>query len=134
MCRSAASHLFAGADSATPPWVVGSGGTVSAYQGSTLEVDVDIDDTRAVTVGIDGSTISQGSAAADIFSILDAAIAAARTGDDDGLTQARRDLDAAFDRATGAQMRIGTSLASIEAAADALHRPPDCRHGPCGQD
>ena len=72
------SYLFAGADSTNPPFVIGSGGTVSPYQGSTREVAVDIDTARSATIGIDGSTISQGAAAADVFSVLDAAISKTR--------------------------------------------------------
>ena len=107
-------YLFAGADSTSPPFVM-SGNTVSAYQGSTLEVEVDIDEARAITVGTDGSTISQGAAAADVFAVLDSAIAAARAGDTAGLQQAFVDLGAAFDRVSAAQTRVGTSLALIEA-------------------
>jgi len=112
-------HLFAGADSADPPFTM-SGNTVSPYQGSTREVDVDIDQTRSVTIGIDGSTIARGAAASDIFAVLDSAIAAARAGDAAGLGQAQADLAAAFDRATNAQMRVGTSLSSIEALQSQL--------------
>jgi flagellar hook-associated protein 3 FlgL len=108
------SYLFAGADSTDPPFAIGSGGTVSAYQGSTREVAVDIDTTRSATIGIDGSTISQGAAAADVFSVLDAAAAAARVGDEAGLAQSLADLQVAFDRATNAQMRVGNNLAAME--------------------
>ena len=47
--------------------------------------------------------------------MLDAAIAAARAGDTAGLGQAQVEIAAAFDRATIAQMRVGTSLSSIDA-------------------
>ena len=107
-------HVFAGADSIDPPFVV-SGTTVSAYQGSTREVDVDLDQTRRATISLDGSTISKGSAASDVFAVLDSAITAARAGDNAGLGQALTDLGAAFDRASNAQMRVGGNLAAIEA-------------------
>jgi flagellar hook-associated protein 3 FlgL len=106
-------YLFAGADSTSAPFVQ-SGGVVQPYQGSTTEVQVDVDASRAITVGIDGSTVAQGGAAADIFAVLDAAIAAARSGDSAGLDQAYTDLGAAFDRVSHVQTRVGTSLASIE--------------------
>jgi flagellin-like hook-associated protein FlgL len=95
--------------------VAGSGGVVSGYQGSTQEVSVDIDRARTALVGLDGSSITQGTAAGDVFTVLDAAAAAARAGDTAGMQQALADLKAAFDRATDAQMRVGTSLAAIDA-------------------
>jgi flagellar hook-associated protein 3 FlgL len=107
-------YLFAGADSVNPPFVV-SGTTVSAYQGSSRDVDVDLDPTRSATIGLDGSAISKGSGAVDLFSTLDSAIAAARAGDETGLSQALTDLGAAFDRTSMVQMRVGANLASIEA-------------------
>ena len=112
-------HLFAGADSVDPPFTM-NGTTVSAYQGATQEVVVDIDQTRSATIAIDGSAISQGTAANDIFAVLDAAIAAARAGDAAGLGQAQTEIAAAFDRATNAQMRVGTHLSAIEALQSQL--------------
>ena len=107
-------YLFAGIDSTTPPFVQANG-VVQPYQGSTTEVRVDVNETRAVTIGLDGTAITQGGAASDIFSVLDSAIAAARSGDEAGLDRAYADLGAAFDRATNVQTRIGTSLATLEA-------------------
>jgi flagellar hook-associated protein 3 FlgL len=107
-------YLFAGADSVDPPFAI-NGGVVSAYQGATREVDVDLDQTRRATIGIDGSAISKGGAASDVFAVLDSAIAAARAGDDAALGQAANDLSAAFDRASMVQMRVGANLASIDA-------------------
>lgn len=107
-------YVFGGASSTTPPFTVGAGGTVSPYQGAAQEVRVDIGDRREVTIGFDGSQVSLGAAAADVFATLDAAAAAARAGDHEALHQARVDLEAAFERATALQMRVGTSLNSIE--------------------
>ena len=109
-------YLFAGADSVEAPFVR-SGAVVSPYQGATQEVEVDLDTTRTATIGVDGSAISQGGAARDVFASLDAAIAAARSGDHAALGVASAELQAAFERVTDAQMRVGTSLASI----DTLH-------------
>jgi flagellar hook-associated protein 3 FlgL len=108
-------YLFAGAGSTEPPFAADANGVVGPYAGSTREVAVEIDQNRSVTIGLDGSAIAQGGAAADVFAVLDAASAAARTGDAAGLQQALTDLAAAFDRATFAQMRTGTSLAAIDA-------------------
>jgi flagellar hook-associated protein 3 FlgL len=107
--------VFAGASSTAPPFVVAPGGAIAPYQGAAEEVAVDIGERRAITIAFDGSQVSRGTAAADVFATLDAAIAAARAGDHDALQQARVDLDAAFERVTAAQMRIGTGLAAIEA-------------------
>jgi flagellar hook-associated protein 3 FlgL len=107
-------HLFAGAASTNPPFTI-TGTTVSAYQGSTSEVTVDLDPTRTATIGFDGSAISKGSAGSDVFTVLDQAIAAARAGDNAGLSQAMTGLNAAFDRVSMAQMKNGANLSAIEA-------------------
>ncbi len=107
-------HLFAGAGSTNPPFTI-TGTTVSAYQGSTSEVSVDLDQTRTATIGFDGSAISKGSATDDVFTVLDQAIAAARAGDNAGLSQAMAGLNGAFDRVSAAQMKNGANLSAIEA-------------------
>lgn len=108
-------HLFAGAQSPTAPYVAGANGTVGPYQGSTTEVSVDIGENRSAAIALDGSAIAQGSAASDVFAVLNAAAAAARAGDPVGMQQALTDIAAAFERASYAQMRVGNNLASIEA-------------------
>jgi len=112
-------HVFGGADSIDPPFTV-TGSVVSAYQGSTQEVAVDLDQTHAATIAIDGSMVSQGSAAADIFTVLDNAMTAARNGDSAALGQALTDIDAAFARATLVQTRVGTTLAAMDSLQGAL--------------
>ena len=107
-------YLFAGANSVAAPFVI-SGTLVSAYQGSTREVQVDLDQNRRATIGLDGSAISKGSAASDVFTVLDSAIAAARAGDNAALGQAVTDLSAAFDRTSMVQMGVGANLAAIDA-------------------
>lgn len=106
-------HLFGGADALAPPFSV-SGGVVSAYQGSGLEVEVEIDKGRDVVVAIDGGRIAQGGAAQSVFAVLDALAVAARAGDHAALGQGIDDLKAAFERATIVQSSVGTDLASIE--------------------
>jgi flagellar hook-associated protein 3 FlgL len=107
-------YVFAGASSTHPPFVAAPDGSIGPYQGVSQEVAVDVGEHRAVTIGFDGSLVAQGAAPADVFATLDAAIAAARAGDHDALQQARIDLEAALDRATTLQMRVGTSLAAID--------------------
>lgn len=108
-------YVFAGANSGTPPFVAAPDGSMAPYQGSSQEVSVDVGEHREITIGFDGSRISLGGAAGDVFATLDAAIAAARAGDHAALQQAHVDLQAALDRATAVQMRVGTSLAAIDA-------------------
>ena len=112
-------HVFAGADSIDPPFTM-TGSVISAYQGSSQEVEVDLDQTHVATIGIDGSQISRGSAAADIFGVLDNAMAAALAGDSAALGQALKDVEDAFDRATLVQTRVGTTLASMDSLQGAL--------------
>lgn len=112
-------HVFGGADSIDPPFMI-TGGVVSPYQGSTQEVAVDLDQTHSATIGIDGSVISQGSAASDVFTVLDTAMAAARSGDAVALGQALTDIEAVFERATLVQTRVGTTLSSMESLKGAL--------------
>jgi hypothetical protein len=108
-------HLFAGNDSTTQPFVTDPAGVVRPYQGSAREMSADIDEARSVTSGLVGSSISQGAAKTDVFSVVDAAAAAARTGDAHALAQAHADLRDALTRAADAQICIGTSLAAIAA-------------------
>ena len=112
-------YAFAGADSIDPPFVM-AGNVVSPYQGSTQEVAVDLDQTHSATIGIDGSLISQGNAASDVFAVLDGAMAAALNGDAAALGQALTDIGAAFDRATLVQTRIGTTLGAMDSLQGAL--------------
>lgn len=106
--------LFAGAKSTAPPYTVAGDGTVSSYNGSTTEVEVDINRHSAVTVVLDGSQIAQGDATVDVFSVLTDAAAAARDGDSAALDTAIAALKDAFNRATAAQTRVGTDMRSID--------------------
>lgn len=106
--------LFAGAKSTTQPYTVGPNGVVSPYAGSTTEVEVDINRRSAVTVVLNGESIAQGSAGADVFSTLNDAIAAARSGDSAALATAMAGLKDAFERATTAQSRVGNDMRSID--------------------
>lgn len=113
-------YVFAGANSTTPPFTQGAGGVVSAYQGSTRQVTLDVDQGRSVTIGIDGSTISQGTAAASIFDDLDTLIAAVRAGNNTVISQKLPDIEAGFRRATAAQTRVGVQLAALESTQSQL--------------
>ncbi len=106
--------LFAGARSTAAPYTVAADGTVSAYAGSTAEVEVDINRQSAVSVVLSGDTIAQGSATSDVFQVLTDAIAAVRAGDTDALNVAIGGLKDAFARATTAQSRVGSDMRSID--------------------
>jgi len=104
--------LFGGAAGDVKPFAT-TAGVVDPYAGSTREVEVDIDRGRAVVVAFDGSAISQGSDAADIFAAFDQAATAAVAADSTTLGQAFDAMGRAFDRATRAQSSVGTSLRAV---------------------
>jgi flagellar hook-associated protein 3 FlgL len=106
-------YVFAGAAGTTRPFAKNVAGTVDPYAGSTREVDVDIDRGRAVTVAFDGSVLSQGTDATDVFAAFDSAAAAAVAGDDVALGAALDAITRAFDRATQVQSRVGASLRGV---------------------
>ena len=84
-------HVFGGAAGTTPPYAKNNPGVVSAYQGSTVEVSVDINKEHEVAVAFNGESLARGTDADDIFVVLDRAIAAVRAGDEPRCaTQAQR--------------------------------------------
>ena len=107
-------YLFSGAKSTTKPYTE-SGGVVSAYAGSTTEVEVDIAQERAVTVGFNGESFIKGSATTDLFGELNNLITAVRAGDSANMQSALTNLGDAFSRATSAQTRVGVAMNSIQA-------------------
>jgi flagellar hook-associated protein 3 FlgL len=108
------SYLFSGTAATTAPYQKLAGGGVSAYQGTTATMAVDIDRQVAVDVTFDASSIAQGSDAADIFTVLDQAMTAVAAGDGAGMDAAMAALGRAFDRATTAQSQVGASQRAIE--------------------
>lgn len=103
--------LFAGGRSTTPPFAAGP--PIGPYQGDANETAVDVTRGRAVTVTFDGSTIMQGGAADDLFTTLGNLADAVETGNMTGIDTAMTELNAAFDRVTTAQSRIGVDLSSL---------------------
>jgi flagellar hook-associated protein 3 FlgL len=114
-------YLFAGAASASAPYTV-TGGTVGAYGGSATEVEVDIGDDRAVTVGFNGEALTQGSAAQDVFAFIDTLVAGVEAGDSDAIGTALGGIEAAFTRVVAAQSRLGVDMQSVEAQKLRLER------------
>ncbi len=107
-------YLFAGTRSTTRPYNQQANGSVDPYAGSTTEMQVDVNRQTAVTVVYDGSRITQGGAAQDVFAVIDDLMTAARNGDDDALGNGMAAIRAAFDRATAAQSRVGAGMVAID--------------------
>ena len=107
-------HVFGGAQGTTPPYTKNNLGVVSSYQGSTVEVAVDVSKEHEIAVVFNGESVAKGTDTDDIFVVFDRAIAAVRAGDEAGMSDAVEGLGRAFDRATALQSRVGASLRSIE--------------------
>jgi len=107
-------YVFGGATGTTVPYEKDVNGVVSAYQGSTVEVSVDISKAHEVAVVFNGESVAKGSDAVDVFTVFDQAIAAVRAGDETGMNTAMAALQRAFDRSTAMQSRVGAGLRSIE--------------------
>src|SRR5581483_3192880 len=95
-------YIFAGTKSTTQPFTE-AGGVVSSYQGNAATAAVDINTSRSVTMTIDGSQITQGSAPQDVFAAITNLITAIQAGDDNGIGQGSTDMFNAFNRATTVQ-------------------------------
>lgn len=102
-------YLFSGAASTTQPYTKTSG-VVSGYQGSTTNVEIDIDHSTAVQVSRDADVLLRGGDANDLFVELEQLIAAVRAGDSAGMDAGTDALNRAFDRATALQSQVGIDL------------------------
>ena len=102
-------YLFSGAASTTEPYTK-TGGVVSAYQGSTTDVQIDIDRSTAVQVSQNGDELLRGIDVNDLFVELDLLITAVRAGDATGMDTGTAALNRAFDRATALQSQVGIDL------------------------
>jgi flagellar hook-associated protein 3 FlgL len=106
-------YLFGGAAATVAPYSRNGAGVVSAYQGSTAETAVDVDAGHEVNTSFNGEALTRGSSTDDLFVVMDRAITAARTGDGPGLATSLQELQAALERATTMQSRVGASLRTI---------------------
>jgi flagellar hook-associated protein 3 FlgL len=106
-------YIFGGADASSAAYVKNGAGTIS-YAGSTSEVQVDIDQNRAVTSAYNGDTITRGGATDDVFAVLDDLIVAARAGDNAGLGAGLDALDEALRRVTTAHSRVGADMGTVD--------------------
>jgi flagellar hook-associated protein 3 FlgL len=117
-----AAYIFAGTRSTTKPYVQAADGTVSAYAGSATEVQVDIGQSRSVTVAFNGDAIARGSDADDVFTVMDNLITAVRAGDSTGIADGVAALGNAFTRATTAQSSVGVDEQAITATQAQLQQ------------
>lgn len=113
-------RIFSGSATTTAPFTKDGAGVVSAYAGTGTEVTVDVDRGRSVAVTFDGSRITQGSDATDVFAVFESTIAAAEAGDHAGLMDGIAALKRAFVRATSLQGEVGNALHAIEMNEDRL--------------
>lgn len=107
-------YLFGGSSGTQPPFVQAPDGTVTAtaFDGTPLLVDIGRE--TSVAISSNGRDIAQGGAAESVFEALERAITAVRAGDDPEMASAVASLKTAFDRATAAQSRVGTSMNVVE--------------------
>lgn len=110
--------LFAGAESQNDAYEVVAGAWT--YQGDQTAVSVEVSDGRFVTIGLDGSSIAQGSDTNNLFTEFDSLIAAVRAGDDAGMAAGMNALDRAFQRTTRAHSLVGADQKSVDDEQDRL--------------
>ncbi|HVB38998.1 MAG TPA: flagellar hook-associated protein FlgL [Vicinamibacterales bacterium] len=108
------SYLFAGSKATTPPFTE-TAGVVSAYQGDSSPVSVNIDRQITVATSLDGGQIAQGGAATDMFTDISNLITAIQTNNTAGINTGMTNLTAAFGRVVGAQTGVGISLQTLQA-------------------
>lgn len=111
--------VFSGSDSSVAPYTkVGS--AVSAYQGDAQVVSLDVSRSTSAAVTLDAGAMLQGSASQDLFASLDALAADIRSGDMAGIDTRLGELDAAFERITHTQSRVGATLSALPVEQDRL--------------
>jgi flagellar hook-associated protein 3 FlgL len=104
-------YLFSGSRATTTPYVNAAG--VWTYQGDAVAVTLAVGRDRSVTLASSGEAILKGSDASDVLSVLDAAAAAAASGDAAGLDTGMDALNRAFRRAVNAQGFVGTEQQNL---------------------
>lgn len=104
-------YLFSGSETMTPPYQQVAG--VWTYGGDSTVVSIDIGRNRSVGVTVDGRSLAQGGDATNLFTELDALIAAVQAGDSTGVGNGIAALGRAFDRTTQTQSRLGSDQQGI---------------------
>ena len=112
-------YIFSGNKSTVVPYTI-TAGTVSAYQGDSGTMSIDVDRQIAIGVTLDGQSITKGSDTQDIFQEIDALITAVQAGNSAGIDSGMAALDRAFNRTVQVQTAVGTSLKRLEDQATRL--------------
>jgi flagellar hook-associated protein 3 FlgL len=107
--RFQGAYLFSGNNPTVAPYTE-TNGTVSAYQGGSGTVNVDIDRQTAVQVGFSSDQILKGADSKDLIQVLTDLATAVRAGDDTAMQNGATALDSAFSRLTAAQTRVGNEM------------------------
>ncbi len=107
-------YLFSGTASTAAPYTKDALGTVSSYQGNTSAMAVDLSEQTSVEVTFDGSAMTQGSAANDLFATMANLIAGVEADDKTAIATAASELSDHFDRAIEAQSAVGASQSQLD--------------------
>ena len=107
------SYVFSGNMTTTRPFTT-TAGVVGAYAGSSSEVQVDISQTRPVTVAYDGAGMVDAGAAGNVFSVLDALGTALKNNDQDSVTANLASLQQVFQQMNSAQSRVGLTMNTVD--------------------
>jgi flagellar hook-associated protein 3 FlgL len=102
--------LFSGTATLTAPFSKNNAGVVQPYAGTSDVQQLDIDRNRSVEVTVDG-----GAVAGNLFQAFDTIATAIETGNMTQIDAGMTDLNAAFDRLTTAQSRVGLALGDLDA-------------------
>ena len=106
--------IFGGAAGTVRPYSKNVSGAIDPYAASTREVQIDVDSDQSITVAFDGDWLARGTDADNVFTVLDQAVTAARSGDSAGLQTSMDALERAFARATELQSRVGAGMKTVE--------------------
>jgi flagellar hook-associated protein 3 FlgL len=106
------SFVFAGSAATTQPYEK-TGNTISAYKGAGQPIEIEINRQVSVASGTAGDAIMKGSDAVDLFTALDQAAQAVKTGDAAGMQTGLDALSRALTRVGTAQGHVGNDLATI---------------------
>ena len=105
-------YLFSGQATLTAPYQR-TGGVVSAYQGTSATMAVDVDRQTTVDVTFDADALLRGGDVRDLFGSLEDLAAAVQAGDQTAVDTGLAALDRAFDRVTRQQSRLGNDLTAL---------------------
>ncbi|MEW5981040.1 MAG: hypothetical protein AB1806_01560 [Acidobacteriota bacterium] len=117
--RVGGAYLLSGDELLTAPYQR-VGESVSAYEGGSGVVAVDIDDETSVGLSLDGETILKGSDADDLFTTLDRLAADVRAGSDTGVDAGIEALGRGMARIGVVHGQVGLDLAAITSRSDLI--------------